>query len=94
MRSFYSALGAALLLPTALGQQSSALPVVDLGYEVHQAISLNQTGQTYNFSNIRFAQPPVGDLRWAAPVSPSGRNSSVTTGPAIGPICPQAAPAW
>jgi len=47
----------------------------------------------YNFSNIRYAQPPVGDLRWAAPVPPTGRNPQVQTGN-VEHICPQAVPAW
>ena len=54
---------------------------------------LQETAQVYNFSNIRFAQPPVGDLRFAAPVLPSGRNPDVQDG-SVGAICPQAAPAW
>ncbi|OAG39653.1 hypothetical protein AYO21_06121 [Fonsecaea monophora] len=72
---------------------SQGLPTVDLGYEIHRAISLDATGQFYNFSNIRFAQPPVGDLRWAAPEPPTGRNLVVQNG-SIGRICPQANPTW
>jgi carboxylesterase type B len=52
-----------------------------------------QTGQVYNFSNIRYGQPPVGNLRFAAPVAPSGRNTNVNNG-SVGSICPQASPAW
>lgn len=47
----------------------------------------------YNFSNIRYAQPPVGDLRFAAPVPPKGRSTNVNQG-TIGTICPQADPVW
>src|ERR1700743_3872330 len=54
---------------------------------------LQQTGQVYNFSNIRYAQPPVGNLRFAAPVAPTGRNTMVNNG-SVGSICPQASPAW
>ncbi|KAK5459846.1 hypothetical protein LTS15_003975 [Exophiala xenobiotica] len=72
---------------------AQSLPQVDLGYEIHQAIAFNQSGQTYNFSNIRYVQPPVGELRFAAPVPPAGRNPAVQNG-SFGPICPQAAPAW
>jgi cholinesterase len=52
-----------------------------------------QTGQVYNFSNIRYAQPPVGNLRFAAPVAPTGRNTKVNNG-SVGAICPQASPVW
>jgi carboxylesterase type B len=47
----------------------------------------------YNFSNIRYAQPPVGNLRFAAPVAPTGRNTKVNNG-SVGAICPQASPTW
>lgn len=72
----------------------SSLPIVNLGYTRHQAIALNQSTQIYNFSNIRYAQPPVGNLRFAAPVAPTGKNSTVENGATLGRICPQAAPAW
>ena len=87
----------------------SALPQVDLGYQIQQASSFNvrtrlrsilpqanleqQTGQVYNFSNIRYGQPPVGNLRFAAPLAPIGRNTNVNNG-SVGSICPQATPAW
>ncbi|KAI9674702.1 MAG: hypothetical protein M1817_001605 [Caeruleum heppii] len=100
MRSFV--LGAlALSLTTAVEAQnistngasnSSALPTVDLGYTVQQALSFNETGNFYNFSNIRFGEPPIGDLRFAAPVA-AKENRSVQTGEQ-GRICYQAAPAW
>ncbi|KAH4040339.1 carboxylic ester hydrolase [Parastagonospora nodorum] len=66
------------------------LPIVDVGYGRYQA-SLNETGNYYNFSNIRYAEPPVGSLRFALPVSPRGRNTTVDTG-SIARICPQAYP--
>ncbi|KAJ5679921.1 hypothetical protein N7462_008165 [Penicillium macrosclerotiorum] len=72
---------------------SSELPVVDLGYNLHQAFSLNSTSGLYNFSNIRYAAPPVGDLRFRAPVWPEQNRTEVQTG-AVGRICPQALPIW
>lgn len=47
----------------------------------------------YNFTNIRYAQPPLGELRFNAPQPPTGRNPVVQNGN-VGAICPQAAPAW
>ncbi|KAL8702647.1 MAG: hypothetical protein Q9201_004172 [Fulgogasparrea decipioides] len=49
--------------------------------------------ETYNFSNIRYAEPPVGDLRFRAPVPPREINRSIDQG-LVGRICPQATPAW
>lgn len=49
--------------------------------------------QYYNFSNIRYAQAPIGDLRFAAPVAPQGRNAAVQNG-SVGSICPQAQASW
>ncbi|KAF2501442.1 alpha/beta-hydrolase [Lophium mytilinum] len=70
-----------------------ALPIVDLGYELHQAASFNETGGFYNFSNIRYAAPPLGNLRFAIPKHPAKDRSTVQTG-SVGRVCPQANPAW
>lgn len=108
MKLFTAWLVASAAFAPALAQ--SALPQVDLGYQIQQASSFNvrtchtnlsspaanlgqQTGQVYNFSNIRYAQPPVGNLRFAAPVAPTGRNTKVNNG-SVGSICPQASPLW
>ncbi|KAG0646665.1 Carboxylesterase patB [Hyphodiscus hymeniophilus] len=56
-------------------------------------IYVQETGQYYNFSNIRYAAAPTGKLRFAAPVAPQGRNRTINTGQ-ISSICPQAKPAW
>lgn len=43
--------------------------------------------QIYVFKNIRFAAPPVGDLRWAQPAPPP-QQSGIQDG-SYGPICVQ-----
>ncbi|KAN0102190.1 acetylcholinesterase precursor [Hyaloscypha variabilis] len=77
----------------AVYAQNSSLPEVDLGYEVYRAAGFNSTGNFYNFSNIRYAAPPVGDLRFAPPQAPGKNRSSVNTG-STSRICPQATPGW
>ncbi|KAJ5220529.1 hypothetical protein N7468_009733 [Penicillium chermesinum] len=72
---------------------ASSLPVVDLGYELHRAISFNNTQGLYNFSNIRYAAPPVGDLRFRAPVWPEENRTHIQDG-SRGRVCPQATPLW
>lgn len=68
------------------------LPIVDLGYAIHQA-SLNKASgsQYYNFSNIRFGNPPVGNLRFTAPTLPTTIDRDLNLGQ-HGAICPQASP--
>lgn len=51
------------------------------------------TSGLYNFSNIRYAAPPLGDLRFRAPVLPAQNRTHVQTGD-VGRICPQATPLW
>ncbi|KAK8223249.1 carboxylesterase family protein-like protein [Phyllosticta capitalensis] len=69
------------------------LPVVDLGYELYQANSFNRERAFYNFSNVRYAAPPLGELRFKAPEYPAFDRSFVRTG-SEGKICPQALPRW
>jgi hypothetical protein len=47
--------------------------------------------QYYNFSNIRFGAPPIGDKRFAAPALPTIIDRTVNTGQQA-VICPQASP--
>ncbi|KAH7243046.1 Alpha/Beta hydrolase protein [Fusarium solani] len=69
------------------------LPTIDLGYEIHQAIFFNETGQYYNFSNIRYARPPTGELRFTAPQPPVKNRKAIQKGD-IGSSCPQALAEW
>ncbi|KAK0101390.1 hypothetical protein ONS95_006565 [Cadophora gregata] len=102
-------LGLSVAALYTLSAAQAALPVVDLGYAVHRAtlnvsyearqlprdIHMDQSSGSgyFNFSNIRFGQPPVGHLRFSPPLAPSGRNTTVNDGQ-NSVICPQAAPAW
>ncbi|THY61505.1 carboxylesterase family protein-like protein [Aureobasidium pullulans] len=61
------ALFLASCLSAAASAQNATLPIVDLGYELHQAAHFDSVTNLYNFSNVRYAAPPVGDLRFAAP---------------------------
>ncbi|GFF44022.1 lipase 1 [Aspergillus udagawae] len=96
MMSFaYKALGLNLVfsLFAAAHTHSTQLPIVDLGYELHQAISYEEHIGIYNFSNIRFAAAPVGDLRFRAPAPPIVNRTTAQTG-SEARICPQALPSW
>ncbi|KAG0161660.1 hypothetical protein PDIDSM_1174 [Penicillium digitatum] len=84
---------AVLLLTLASACLASQLPVVDLEYELHQAISFDSSHDLYNFSNIRYAAPPVGDLRFQAPTPPKQNREQIQNG-SVGRMCPQAAPLW
>ncbi|CZS90086.1 related to triacylglycerol lipase I precursor [Rhynchosporium agropyri] len=73
---------------------AQALPIVDLGYAVHQA-TLNASDSGYfNFTNIRYGKNPVGSLRFYPPIAPTGRNTTVNNGGQTSIMCPQAGPAW
>ncbi|KAL1889471.1 hypothetical protein Sste5346_008849 [Sporothrix stenoceras] len=58
--------------------------LVDLGYASYKGTTLVESGVNH-YLGIRFAQPPVGDLRWRAPQDPLDESSlgvqqAVTTG--------------
>lgn len=61
--------------------------------ERHQAIEYVEQGSFYNFSNIRYAEPPVGNLRFQAPKKPKGQSDTINRGD-VGAICPQSSPSW
>ncbi|EME40268.1 hypothetical protein DOTSEDRAFT_74915 [Dothistroma septosporum NZE10] len=69
------------------------LPVVDLGYQLQRATTINDTGNYYNFSNIRYAQAPTDQLRFREPVFPKLDRLKLHTGD-VERICPQANAVW
>ncbi|KAL8637666.1 MAG: hypothetical protein Q9228_005088, partial [Teloschistes exilis] len=81
-----------LAAPSPLGlkfeKRAGQLPTLTLPYATYRAASYNPNGDIYVFKNIRFAAPPVGNLRWAKPAPPNP-ESSIQDG-SYGPICVQA----
>ncbi|KAK0641217.1 Alpha/Beta hydrolase protein [Cercophora newfieldiana] len=78
--------------PLPLGvsyQKQSTLPVLTLPSGSYRAANYRSASDIYIFRNIRFAAPPVGDLRWAKPAPPQP-NSTLQDG-SYGPKCIQSA---
>ncbi|PPJ59715.1 hypothetical protein CBER1_10808 [Cercospora berteroae] len=80
----------------SMGTASNA-PIVDLGYAKYQGIS-NATLGLNTFLGIHYAEPPIGDLRWRAPVPVSHKttrdSSELINATASRPQCVQARSAW
>ena len=89
------AIGALLQLSwtEAAATNTNNLPIVDLGYNLQRATAFNETGNFYNFSNIRYAAPPVDSNRFSAPQKPAVDRHTVQDGSKMR-ICPQAVPKW
>lgn len=84
-----------LLAPVSAAAVSR--PTVDLDYAIYEPsiVKAAVSGNTYyNFTNIRFAAPPVDSLRFAAPQPPLNNRSVGVQDGAYGNICPQAFPSW
>ncbi|KAK2744562.1 carboxylesterase family protein [Colletotrichum kahawae] len=85
-----------ILGSTLWSQVASSSPnflIVDLGYQLHQVSSCNQTGGFHNFSNIRYAALPFDNLCFSAPEPPATNRPVVETGASVR-LCPQGSPAW
>lgn len=54
----------------------------------------NNSNPYYNFSNIRYAAPPLGNLRFRAPSPPLDNRSIGVQDGTYGNICPQAYATW
>ncbi|KAK7461911.1 hypothetical protein VKT23_008342 [Stygiomarasmius scandens] len=63
-------------------------PIIDLGYASYQG-SFDSANNVTNFLGIRYASPPVGDLRFRAP-QPPVNVSGVQQANTVPPICFQA----
>ncbi|KAF2105751.1 Alpha/Beta hydrolase protein [Lophiotrema nucula] len=68
--------------------QANSTAQVDLGYAVYQGTQNSTTGLT-EYKGIRFAQPPIGSLRWQPPQPPNTNRSSTQSASAYGSSCPQ-----
>ncbi|KAN0106631.1 alpha/beta-hydrolase [Hyaloscypha variabilis] len=66
---------------------SLAATKVDLGYSVYQGVS-NSTTRLTTFFGVRYAAPPIGQLRWQAPQAPAVNRSTVIIASTFSPICP------
>ncbi|KAF2710840.1 alpha/beta-hydrolase [Pleomassaria siparia CBS 279.74] len=68
--------------------QKRAVPVVDLGYAVYQG-AYDATYNVNSFKGVRYAAPPLGNLRFAAPTAPVTNRTTTTPATSSPPKCPQ-----
>ncbi|KAI1765357.1 putative carboxylesterase [Hypoxylon sp. FL1150] len=73
-----------LALPRALPSS----PAVDLGYATYQGY-YNSTYDLNIWKSVRYASPPIGNLRWQAPQPPLQDNGKITPAVDQPPLCPQ-----
>ncbi|PGH18731.1 hypothetical protein AJ80_04385 [Polytolypa hystricis UAMH7299] len=71
-------------------KRADELPTLKLPYATYRAHKYDKVADIYFFRNIRFAAPPVGDLRWEKP-APPGKEDGVQNG-SYGPSCVQEVP--
>ncbi|KAH7117727.1 Alpha/Beta hydrolase protein [Dendryphion nanum] len=100
MKSVASLLSAIALLPSLNGPirvvaepipfaaRAATAPSVDLGYSVYEG-TLDANSGVNSFKGIRYAAPPLGDLRWAAPTAPATNRTSPIAATSYPPRCPQ-----
>lgn len=75
---------------------STSSPIIDLTYALHaaQVASSPDSRTYYNFSNIRYAAPPVDALRFQLPQDPVDNRTAGVQDGSYGKICPQAYTPW
>jgi len=61
---------------------------VDLGYSIYEGTT-NATAGLNIWRGIRFAQAPIGNLRWQPPQRPLVNRTQVMNATAFAPTCPQ-----
>lgn len=91
-----------LLIVSVFAQRStnsSSGPIVNLGYAQYKGnTTLRSNFSTDVYYGIRFAQPPVGQLRWQPPQNIEAHNnynpSEVIDAQTPSPSCVQGVPAW
>lgn len=79
-----------------IAQANTTDLIVDLGYGKYRGIH-NSTLAINEFFGLPFAQPPVGPLRWKAPLPfspPSNYSHSIVDATRPGPSCVQGTPYW
>jgi hypothetical protein len=68
---------------------STNLPIVDLGYVQQQATYYDSSIDAFTFKNIRYAHPPLAELRFRPPQPPAA-EPGLQDGTQYGhPVCPQ-----
>ena len=63
----------------------TAGPIVDTAYGPVRGVD---DGTVKVWKGVRYAAPPVGELRWRAP-QPPARWTEVADATTVGPVCPQ-----
>lgn len=61
------------LLLASSGAVVQDSPTIDLGYAVYQGTTLEVSGVN-QYLGMRFASPPLGNLRFRAPTSPAAEE--------------------
>ncbi|KAF7616774.1 hypothetical protein AFLA_004828 [Aspergillus flavus NRRL3357] len=74
------------LVATVGGNPSE--PIVDLGYSSYRGYYNTTTGLNI-WKGIRYAAPPINELRWQPPVAPPRNSSHILPAVDQPPVCPQ-----
>lgn len=98
-RRVLAASAALLQCVSAQDDNNVTSPVVDLGYAKYRGNTTFRSNYSVDaFYGIRFAQAPVGELRWRAPQDIEAHNdysaSSILDAESPSPSCVQGTPAW